>query len=414
MKNFKSITRQRLVTLLFLSYLIIALLAPDIGQLLIGKRTLSISLGDGDCKWTEADVLPNDAEVDGTLFASYPAAGMRMAWQQTEGLTGIQMRDDFFHLELPKIGLVKTQYPHYEGIWSYASNLNRVILLIRNPRWALPSYHTLINELEYAHTWEMAYNELPDVFTRRAPMDLWIKWRDYRTEGEIELWGNHIDFWMYNGSKYWFDVDFERNGQDPFRFRNETERPWPQDLHCVYDTNCFPRAVISFEHLQHPILGPGELQKIANALRDKEGMNVLEDEAINCIWHETWIKAPAPNNNDRGGPLREAYVFTLDQLTLMATKLEDMIEKYSTGAWTNHPLAIDLVTNFQEYLTEVNDEIAELNANPGPTPAPNPNYFIDLKAWYKSIGKGDRYSKIKVQSMSMWDKVKYLYDDDGV
>eukprot|EP00548_Thalassiothrix_antarctica_P020241 CAMPEP_0194194936 /NCGR_PEP_ID=MMETSP0154-20130528/75855_1 /TAXON_ID=1049557 /ORGANISM="Thalassiothrix antarctica, Strain L6-D1" /LENGTH=384 /DNA_ID=CAMNT_0038919411 /DNA_START=703 /DNA_END=1857 /DNA_ORIENTATION=- len=383
-------------------------------RLLNSKRSLSINLGGGDCKWMEADALENDAEVDGTLFASYPAAGMRMAWQQTEGLTGMQMRDDFFQLELAKIGLVKTQYPHYEGIWSYTSNLNRVILLIRNPRWALPSYHTLIHELEYAHTWQMAYSELPDVFTNRAPMDLWIKWRDYRTEEEIDLWANHIDFWMYNGSKYWFDTDFERNGQEPFRFRNETERPWPQDPHCVHDTDCFPHAIVSFEHLQHPVLGAGELHKIANVLRGKQGMNVLDEEAVNCIWHETWINAPAPNNNDRAGPPREAYIFTIDQLTLMVTKLEYMIEKYSTGAWTNHPLAIDLVTNFQEYLTEVNNEIVELNVNPGPTHAPNPNYFIELKEWYKSIGKGDRYNKVKVQSMSMWDEMKYLYDDDNI
>eukprot|EP00546_Thalassionema_frauenfeldii_P014024 CAMPEP_0178929746 /NCGR_PEP_ID=MMETSP0786-20121207/20805_1 /TAXON_ID=186022 /ORGANISM="Thalassionema frauenfeldii, Strain CCMP 1798" /LENGTH=154 /DNA_ID=CAMNT_0020606105 /DNA_START=73 /DNA_END=534 /DNA_ORIENTATION=+ len=85
-------------------------------------RKISIDLGNGNCEWTQAEALGEDSEPYGTLFASYPASGMRIAWQQTEGITGIAVGDDF-HLggtsAYDKVGLIKTQYPHLEGIWTY-------------------------------------------------------------------------------------------------------------------------------------------------------------------------------------------------------------------------------------------------------------------------------------------------------
>merc|ERR1712232_729994 len=185
------------------------------------------------------------------------------------------------------------------GIWSYGQNMNQVVLVIRNPRWAMPSYLTILSELDYAHTWEIAYDHLPEVFTKRAPMEDWIKWRDYRFEDEIRLWGLHIDFYMENGAQYWMPYDFERNGQFPFRFYNESDRPWPQDHHCAEDIDdCRPKAVVSYERLKDPITGPSELEKIANVLRGKQSMTVMDDDGINCIWHETWLNTPAPANED--------------------------------------------------------------------------------------------------------------------
>ena len=46
-----------------------------------------------------------------------------------------------------------------------------------------------------------------------------------------------------------------------------------------------------------------------------------------------------------------------------------------------------------------------------PTAAPNAEYHESLKDWYKSIGKGDRYNKAKVQQMQwFWPKVKLAVD----
>eukprot|EP00548_Thalassiothrix_antarctica_P015639 CAMPEP_0194175630 /NCGR_PEP_ID=MMETSP0154-20130528/9636_1 /TAXON_ID=1049557 /ORGANISM="Thalassiothrix antarctica, Strain L6-D1" /LENGTH=372 /DNA_ID=CAMNT_0038889503 /DNA_START=125 /DNA_END=1239 /DNA_ORIENTATION=- len=362
------------------------------------RRKVSIDLGNGDCEWTSSyamfDHIGNARRPFGTLFASYPGAGMRIAWQQTEGVTGIEVRDDFFRLSYPKLGLVKTQYPHYEGIWSYGENMDQVVLVIRNPRWNIPSYHTLLSELNYAHTWELAYDELPNVFTKRAPMEDWIKWRDYRYSDEINLWGMHIDYWMENGTKYWEDYDFERNGQYPFKFLNKTEQT-KQDYNCAFNCDCIPKVIVSYEHLKNPITGPDQLKKIAGVLRGKRNMTVIEDEAINCVWHDTWIHTPAPSNaaRDKNGLPAAAYNFTIVQMETMEAKLIEYRDKYSSGIWIENSNAQYLVENFEEYLTEVSVEIAERKANPQPTPAPYAGYAKEIQDWYNSKGKGNRYDK---------------------
>jgi len=379
------------------------------------NRKLWYDHGGGNCEWTGS--TPFDAATDhiGTLFAGYPASGMRVTWQQTEAITGKQLVDDFFRLEFPKIGLVKTQYPHYEGIWSYGDNLDQVVLVVRNPRWAMPSYHTLINEIGYAHTWELAYDRLPNVFTKRAPMETWTKWRDYRFWEEIVLWGWHIDFYMSNGTKYWRDMDFERNGQWPFYYYNETERPWPQDDHCKYDIDCYPKTVISYDKLKDPINGPIELRKIAGVLRGiDDDMDVAPDELMDCMCHETFVKTPSPSNDNRdlNSLPREAYKFTLPQLNTMKDKLDEYIDKYSTGEWVADQNAIDLVSNFNEWVVGVEAEIAEMIANPPPTPAPYAEYDLDLQEWYKSLGKGYRNDPETLKNKGIWDLVKDFYDDD--
>mmetsp|Transcript_12803 Transcript_12803/g.19626 ORF Transcript_12803/g.19626 Transcript_12803/m.19626 type:complete len:433 (-) Transcript_12803:17-1315(-) len=379
------------------------------------KTFIYLGDGDGDCEWTDVDGLPEGStgdDIHGTLFASYPASGMRVTWQQTEGITGVKVYDDFFNLASPKIGMVKTQYPHYEGFWSYGTNLNQVILLIRNPRWALPSYLTLISELNFAHTWELSYEQLSNVFTKRANMSDWIKWRDYRFNDEIRLWGLQIDFYMENGALYWEPYDFERNCQYPFSFLNDSDKPWPQDYHCGNDIDsCYPKAIISFEKLKSPITGPEELLKIANVIRGKN-ITVMDEDGINCMWHETWVKTPAPSNDDRdaNGLPREAYNFTLAQMYTIEEKLVEYETKYSTGIWTNNMEAQDLVANFTLYLGDVRDEIRQMKDDPPPTAAPNVDYEQQLVEWYDSKGKGNRYSHEKVQAMGIWDLVKHFYD----
>jgi len=376
------------------------------------KRKAYEYLGNGDCNWTDALAFGPDSDPYGTLLAGYPASGHRVAWQQTEGITGNAVLDDFFRLDLPKIGLVKTQFPHYEGIWSYGDHLSQTILLIRNPRWAMPSYHTLLSEIGYAHTWELAYDELPNVFSMRPPVEDWVKWRDYRFDDEILLWGYHIDFYMSRGEKYWLTYDFERNGQWPFRLLNETDRPWNRDNNCIHNLDCYPKDVISYERLTDTVDGPNELSKIATVLRGAEGVSVIPEDAIDCIWHETWINTPAPNNDDRDGPAREEYTFTVPQLERMKSRLEEMKEKYSTGSWVGVSNAIALVENFENYLVEVTAELDGLYANPPPTPAPDAGYKLEIQQWYNSKGKGNRYDKAKLQSWGVWDLISGFFDEE--
>eukprot|EP00548_Thalassiothrix_antarctica_P020713 CAMPEP_0194192590 /NCGR_PEP_ID=MMETSP0154-20130528/71327_1 /TAXON_ID=1049557 /ORGANISM="Thalassiothrix antarctica, Strain L6-D1" /LENGTH=74 /DNA_ID=CAMNT_0038916171 /DNA_START=72 /DNA_END=292 /DNA_ORIENTATION=- len=68
----------------------------------------------------------------GTLFASYPAAGMRITWQHTQGLTGVKVGDDYWYTG-DIVGLMKTQYPHKEGVWSWGKDMDQVVMVVRNP-----------------------------------------------------------------------------------------------------------------------------------------------------------------------------------------------------------------------------------------------------------------------------------------
>ena len=55
----------------------------------------------------------------GTLLASYPGSGTRFTWQQVEGITDIQVGDDFYlggDGVMDMTGLLKTQYQHLGGI----------------------------------------------------------------------------------------------------------------------------------------------------------------------------------------------------------------------------------------------------------------------------------------------------------
>jgi len=385
------------------------------------ERKISVDLGGGNCEWTDAVPAGKDANIYGTLFASYPANGMRVTWQHTEGISGVRVGDDFHLGEKPYVnersGLIKTQYPHLEGIWSWGSNMDQVVLVIRNPRWAIPSYHTLLHEIYYAHDWETAYKYLNNLFNFRAPIDKWIKWRDYRFDEEIDLWMWHIDFWMEGGTQYWMDLDYERNGQYPFRYLTQFEKDTrDKDLHCIYDMDCFPKAVVTYEKLIDPDSGPSELTKIAEVLRNKEGMEGLVGEnAIACVWHQTWEQAKYPfnSNRDKSGPRAQEYLFTVKQMEKMLKKLLFMIDKYSSGHWANHPLAMDLVASFNMYFEEVTTELEEKeNTAAPPTRAPTPEYHKELITWYSALGRGNRYDKAKVQQMyGFWPLVAHLYKD---
>eukprot|EP00546_Thalassionema_frauenfeldii_P004477 CAMPEP_0178916868 /NCGR_PEP_ID=MMETSP0786-20121207/12906_1 /TAXON_ID=186022 /ORGANISM="Thalassionema frauenfeldii, Strain CCMP 1798" /LENGTH=294 /DNA_ID=CAMNT_0020590307 /DNA_START=303 /DNA_END=1183 /DNA_ORIENTATION=- len=281
------------------------------------------------------------------------------------------------------------------------SNLDQTILLVRNPRWAIPSFHNILSEINYGQEWHEVYPYLYNVFTKRAPIEDWVKWRDLKFEKEIELWGWHIDYYMEQGSRYWDDLDFERVGEKPLYFRTDDMKPWPKDSHCIYDIDCFPQAVVSYEKLRKHGTGPEELRKIANALRSKKDMTVLADEAIDCVWFETFIHASAPNNDDRdhNGLLAESYKFTNHQMQIIANKLEFLKEKYSTSEWANVTVAEDLVLALEDYISEIGEEMVYLQANPAPTPVPDPDYYQSLVDWYATVGGGNRYEKDKVRQM---------------
>jgi len=119
-------------------------------------RSLAQNLGGGLCSITPISEFTS-APIDAThsLLVSYPGSGKRFTWQVIQALTNYAIADDWNYsgrLTLAPL-TIKTSWPHKAGVWSWGSTMDQVILLVRNPRWAIPSYHTMQFELGYATDW---------------------------------------------------------------------------------------------------------------------------------------------------------------------------------------------------------------------------------------------------------------------
>lgn len=167
-------------------------------------RTLAKDLGGGDCSIEPlADIEEAPGNATKTLLASYPGSGKRFTFSVIAGLTNHKVADDWDFSGLLDYSplTVKTSWPHRAGIWSWENDMDQVILLIRNPRWAIPSYHTLRYEIDYANNWYSTFTRLDYVYTRRPNILVWEGWRDENFAEEIKNWSDYIDFWMQGERK---------------------------------------------------------------------------------------------------------------------------------------------------------------------------------------------------------------------
>lgn len=350
----------------------------ETGENLSVERALSINLGGGDCEWTKPEDAPQDQELFSTLLAAFPGSGKRTAFMQLEGLTELRAGDDY-NLAPDSLGrkfaFMKSNYPQHEGIWSFGDKMNQVILLVRNPRWALPSYQHLLHEIEYSVNWENSYARRHHVYTMRPPLDDWMVWREIRFNAEIKKWGWFIDYWMEAGLCR--DI-FTNELTTPEHFENliqpvlyaQAELVAAQaslgevtpayDGHCIHDmADCFPVAIASFEKMIDPETGPQEVDRFVAAIEGKTGLNLIEEEARDCVWEELIINGKGNTNTyrdrDGNGPDESQYVFTLEQMNKIQDEITRIRNKYSTEEWVNNPIATALVEYMDSYLA-VNDE----------------------------------------------------------
>mmetsp|Transcript_19725 Transcript_19725/g.24882 ORF Transcript_19725/g.24882 Transcript_19725/m.24882 type:complete len:419 (+) Transcript_19725:158-1414(+) len=347
------------------------------------ERSLSINLGHGNCEWTKPEDAPQDAELFSTLLAAFPGSGKRTAFMQLEGLTELRAGDDY-NLSPDSVGrkfaFMKSNYPQHEGIWSFGNKMNQVILLVRNPRWALPSYQHLLHEIEYSVNWETSYARRNHVYTMRPPIEDWIVWREIRFEAEIKKWGWFIDYWMEGGlCRDIFTNDlttpehFERLTQPIMYAQAELlaaqeflgSVPPTIDEHCKNDMeNCKPVAIASFEKIVDPETGPQEVDRFVSAIEGKVGLNVIEEEARECVWRELIINGKGNTNTyrdrDGNGPDETQYRFTLEQMHTIQDEIARLRSKYSQGHWLDDGIAQSLVEYLDSYTAENDEEIRNM------------------------------------------------------
>jgi len=348
------------------------------------ERTLSLNLGNGQCEWTKPNDAPQDVPLFSTLLAAYPGSGKRTAFMQLEGLTELRAGDDY-NLTPDSVGkkfaFMKSNYPQHEGIWSFGDKMNQVILLVRNPRWALPSYQHLLHEIEYSINWETSYARRQYVYTMRPPIEDWNVWREIRFDAEIKKWGWFMDYWMEGGlCRDIFTNDlttpehFERLIQPVMYAAAELlaeqqalgQVPPYVDGHCVHDMgSCTPVAIASFERIVDPMTGPAEVDRFVAAIEGKVGLSVIEEEARECVWRELIINGKGNTNTyrdrDGNGPAEDQYGFSLDQMNQIQAELGRLRNKYSSGIWTNSTIAQSLVGYLDEYIAENEEEIQAMS-----------------------------------------------------
>ena len=177
-----------------------SILLQDHRELYRGLMTLDMGAGVCDIGSPTEDGNPAGVDTTKTLLVSYPGSGKRFTWTIIKALTNSEVADDWnFSGKLNEVDApltVKTSWPHREGVWSWGSLMDQVIFLIRDPSRAIPSYHNIRFELDYAETWAESYTNIPITYKERPAVDDWEIWRDRHFKEEMEHWIKMIEFWM--------------------------------------------------------------------------------------------------------------------------------------------------------------------------------------------------------------------------
>jgi hypothetical protein len=241
-------------------------------------------------------------------------------------------------------------------------------------------YHDILWDIDYAKTFEEAYENLANLYAERPPLNDFLVWRELRVMDEIHWYGWFIDYWMEEGLM-----------RDMFTHKITTPEHWnllmvptarskedmtyelivgdavvaPSfDPHCLGDlVNCHPVEIISAERLVETETGKDEGRKIAQVLEGNEGIDLIAEETWGCIWEELIVnKKGLKTFLDREGVEERDYSFSPEMLEAMLIELDRLLEKYGSSDWVANQNAITLVDILSDHRALVEAEwIEELN-----------------------------------------------------
>lgn len=205
---------------------------------------------------------PEPQAMEPTMVTSYPGSGSKLTWKLIRALTGVMTGDDVDHNGLVSKGEVITVKTHYpvvgEELFPSFENVPRSVILLRSPIYAIPSYFNFQYEQE---------NNLVNHSTR-APINKWVKYRDDHFEEQLQLWIDHVKFWME---------------------------------HHQYEH----RLIITYEDIIGPETGPDTALRLGDFLVGSSQLaHPIED--ISCVWdmvlNERIYKGTRMPSKRQGGP----------------------------------------------------------------------------------------------------------------
>jgi len=312
------------------------------------RELITIDHGGGNCTigspFEDAPYYASENSTK-TLVASYPGSGKRFTWSIMKALTNYEVADDWnFSDKLHKNPLVvKTSWPHPQSPWSWGNQMDQVLILMRNPRRSIPSFHTMRWELDYAKDWLSSWYRQPDTYRERPTVEMWEKWRDAKFNKEIDNWFNFYDFWMSAG----FSED-----------DNSTH------ANCVNnDIDCQPIAVVDFESL-YTDTPTVDFNRIAAVLDASKNVDVIANQARACVVEKVFKRTGQSDLNmhqaARPNPeLPMLYKFTLPMFDRIYNRTIELRNKYLQEPHILRPHVDIFVANLNNYIVENEAEFLE-------------------------------------------------------
>jgi len=181
------------------------------------QRRLSLDLGGGACEWEPPEYnIPNNIDFFKTLIAGFPSCDKRMTFIQMEALTGWAAVDewDLYQVGYTNNPFIKSNYPHHEGIWSWGSQADQVVMVVRNIRRTMVEYHDILWDIATAKN--SGVSDVEVLYKYAPPMSSFFTWRDARVMDEIDWYGWFIDYWMEGGLQ-----------RDIYNHQLTTPEAWP-------------------------------------------------------------------------------------------------------------------------------------------------------------------------------------------
>ena len=139
-----------------------------------------------------------------------------MTFTQMEALTGWAALDewDYLYNQGGNNPFIKSNYPHHEGYWSWGTEIDQVVMVVRNIRRTMVEYHDILWDIASAK--ESGLASVDVLYRFRPPIDSFFTWRDLRVIDEISWYGWFIDYWMEHGLR-----------RDIFTHKLTTPAHWP-------------------------------------------------------------------------------------------------------------------------------------------------------------------------------------------
>ena len=229
--------------------------------------------------------------------ASFPGSGAELFRELVTTITGQPTAEGAYQGDCHDAVTCKTHWPTMSGgkfqdpaMQSSSSSFRfkqpygkSTILLLRNPRHALPSWYNQVYEVRVGAA----------LHSKQAPQASWERWRgnkpkSYMLRNRMEQWKDLILYWIRHHD---YHVDL----------------------------------IVPYEKLVHPTTGPAMLQKVANVLSQEKVSTIAEPADIPCLWKYTvQDKKSMKRSSHKYEP-----AYTLRHQKQMLDMLDEVIDKVS-------------------------------------------------------------------------------------